>query len=433
MDRAFPPRDLTAAERLLRHGVTVLLDGWFSTRFRIEVRGLEHHTGAPATLVTANHRRDSDVPILTGALARRRGLRLRRPVPRFVAREDLFRRGFFAAYLSAWPTPLRAAFADVDLSPVLSALGAHPIFRPQEQNLRAVLEDVLEHLGDLPLEEVLRPEMLQRFEARAAHLRRALTVRDAFERRYRPLLLERQGLRRLRRATFAALKPYEQAVVATQLQVFVDILDRGGLLLLEPEGVLSRDGSFGRVRSGLHPLVNRPTREVRVLPVSLTYDFMTLRRPRVFLNVGPEITGLRGLSPAQTNDRVGRAIRALGTVTASQLASREMGHLQSKPGGSFTVRELADAIGEAAGRYAAAGLYVDPRLLEERRRGCRIDDYLGYLKKEGFVERFRNRYRVRDAAARSETSLDGLRGEMTYALNELNALAALLPSGACRP
>src|SRR5699024_8120414 len=85
----------------------VLLIGQFVVRrfFPCSVTGLEHYSATPATIVVSNHRRDADGPLLGAVLLRRQGLRLQPPLPHFVAREDLFEKGFLAHYLPRWPAP----------------------------------------------------------------------------------------------------------------------------------------------------------------------------------------------------------------------------------------------------------------------------------------------------------------------------------------
>lgn len=413
-------------QRLLGHGLAVIIDAFVRTRFRIEVRRPDRFSESPATLVASNHRRDADAPILATLLGRRRGLRYRGILPSFVARADLFRRGFLRDYLESWPEPLRERLSGLDLSPILAALGAHPMSRPFEQSLGHVLEDVLDALGDRPLEEVLRPRTLARFQAVAGPSAGPLRVSDVLSRPYRALLRRHRGFARLERSCFVSLLPYERAVIAAQLEVFVQLLDRGGVLLLEPEGVVSRSGGFGRFREGLYQLVNRPRADVRVLPVGITYDFMTTARPRVFVNFGPELTHLRGLSRDTLEHRVGRAIAAQTTVTASQLASRQLRELQARGGGDLTSKELSRRVGEEAGRYVAAGHHVDPRLLDPAWRGRRVLDWLAYLSADPrLVEGDGRRFAVHDGHDEVRPGLGEPAREVAYATNELEALTDL--------
>src|SRR5699024_331978 len=112
------------------------------------VSGREHYSAAPATLVVSNHRRDIDGPLLGAVLLRRRGLCPQPPLPHFIAREDLFEKGFLAHYLPRWPRPLRALLAHINLGSFLQRCGAHPLQRTHEQSLAQVLRELYAGDGD---------------------------------------------------------------------------------------------------------------------------------------------------------------------------------------------------------------------------------------------------------------------------------------------
>jgi 1-acyl-sn-glycerol-3-phosphate acyltransferase len=278
-----------------------LVRGWIRAQFHVEVHGLEHFTGSPSTLVVSNHRRDADGPIIGTGLLRWMDDMDTGAAPWFVAREDLFRRGFLRHYLTDWPSPVRALLGGLSLRPVLQMLHLCPIRRIRERTLGEVLEDIPTVLGDLSLAEVLRPCVLARFRRQTPSGSRLQRVSDALQPRYRSLLRQQYGLMKLTRACFRRLRPHEEAVIGRQLNRFVDLLEEGAVMLLEPEGAISVDGSLGRLRLGLHILLNRPRVPVRVLPVGIVYDFMTRERPWVFVHIGREIPDLGGLSRRETS------------------------------------------------------------------------------------------------------------------------------------
>jgi hypothetical protein len=87
------------------------------------------------TLVVSNHLRDCDVPVLTAALCRRRGLRMLNPLPFCAARGDLFRRGFVSDLLSTWPRPVTWVLGRVPLAGLFRVLRVQPIRRIREFTL----------------------------------------------------------------------------------------------------------------------------------------------------------------------------------------------------------------------------------------------------------------------------------------------------------
>jgi 1-acyl-sn-glycerol-3-phosphate acyltransferase len=391
---------------------------------RIEVSGLENYTRSPSTMVVMNHRRDTDGPIMAGVLLLRRGLALNGIMPYFVAREDLFRKGFLTEYLETWPNTARKLLWYLDLRPVLAALHVCPMRRIRERTLGEVLEDVLTQFDDQPLTEVLKPSWVQRFEDLApVSERNVLTLRNVLKKPYRSLLRQDYGLRKLNRRYFDAMKLYDSQIIESQLQRIVELLERGETVFLTPEGKVSADGHFDRFRAGLHLLVNRPRVPLRVLPMGITYDFMTTGRQSVFLNVGRELTDLQGLSRKEVDATVAKAIVTQLTVTASQLASQLLWSFRAN-GGRFSATELLERVGLEAQRCADAGVRVDPRLLNKRQLAKRIKQYLKYcVRKRMLVQTTRGAYHLQHELEKPFVFWSV--GVMDYINNELASHASL--------
>lgn len=404
----------------LASGLAVFFDVGIRRIYSINIQGLDHFSAAPSTLVVSNHRRDSDGPIIASVLFQRHGFHSRGVRPDFIAREDLFRRGFLGEYLEQWPTPVRICLASLNLGPLLTFMDAHPMRRVPERSLREVLEEVLELFGNLPLNEVLRPACIEQFEQIAQDDGKPLSVKDALSRRYRRLLRQRRGLYRLTLNRFRVLVSYERSVIASQLRELNERIDEGATLLLEPEGVVSVDGRFARLRGALHALLNQPQNEPRVLPVGITYDAMSGRRERIFVNVGPELTGLRGLSRRDTDARVSDAIRAQLTVTCSQIASQLLLATSNKGRDSVTDLELDSYVSRQATWYADHGYHVDRRLLTEEGRKARLSSYVASCLRQGILlpdgER---RYRLPQSQGDVQASLPASDEIIHYMNNEL--------------
>lgn len=402
------------------NGLAVLFDVGIRRIYSIRIQGLEHFSGAPSTLVVSNHRRDSDGPVIASVLFQRRRLHSHGVRADFIAREDLFSRGFLGEYLDQWPLPARFCLAAINLRPLLTFMDAHPMRRVPERSLREVLEEVLCLFGNLPLNEVLRPTCVSRFEEMSPEHRQPLCVTDALSQRYRHLLIQRHGLYRLTLNRFRALVPYERSIIESQLQQLTQRIDQGATLLLEPEGVVSVDGRFARLRGALHALLNRPQITPRVLPVGITYDAMSKGREQIFVNVGPELTGLRGLNRRETNARVSDAIRSQLTVTCSQIASQLLLAVRDSGGRSVTDVELDGYVLHQATWYASRGYHVDHRLLVENERKVRLSSYVASCLHQGILlpdgER---RYRLRNGQGSVQSSLPASEAIIHYMNNEL--------------
>jgi 1-acyl-sn-glycerol-3-phosphate acyltransferase len=378
-----PWRPATALQRLIGS----LLHLSIRTQYRVEVAGLAHFSGSPATLVVANHRRDTDVPMIATALGGRHGPVRREVLPHFVAREDLFRPGFLGHYLDTWPALLRTSLAAIPIDKIIHALQAHPMRRIPERSLREVLEDILRCEGDLAVHEVLRPAWIEKFHRLAPDRGGPLTVQECLDRRYAQLLRSDYGLARLSMARFRQRRQAEQAAIAGHLDCFIRLLEQGAVVQIEPEGRLSRDGRLGRMRSALYILLNAPQAEVRVLPVAVTYDAMTRSRPGAFVRFGAETFALRGLSQQETNRCMAALLARLMTLTASQLGCHFLRRLCHEAGGRMQVDDLDDYMRYQAQAFAAAGAPVDPRLLDAAQRRARVLDFLGYCQDSGLLVR----------------------------------------------
>lgn len=372
-------------KRHMASGFAALFDVGIRRIYSISIEGLEHFSGSPSTLVVSNHRRDSDGPIIASVLFQRHRLHSQGVRPDFIAREDLFRRGFLGEYLEHWPSPVRFCLAGINLGPLLTFMDAHPMRRVPERSLREVLEEVLELFGNLPLDEVLRPTCLVQFKRMAGDHKHPLRVKDVLSRRYRHLLLQRRGLYRLTLNRFRTLVPYERSVIESQLQALTHRINEGATLLLEPEGVVSVDGRFARLRGALHALLNRPQSTPRVLPVGITYDAMSEGRERIFVNIGPELTGLRGLTRRVSDARVSDAIRAQLTVTCSQIASQLLLEAGNNDRCSVTDHDLESYVSHQATWYASHGYHVDRRLLTVEGRKARLSGYVASCLRQGIL------------------------------------------------
>jgi 1-acyl-sn-glycerol-3-phosphate acyltransferase len=423
----------TAWRRFGAHAIATLLHYGVQFQYHIEVSGLEHFTCSPSTLVVANHRRDSDGPIIGTMLADRLRACGVQTAPCFVAREDLFHRGFLRDYLTSLPRFLRDRLSSTDLRPFLDAIHLYPMRRIRERSLGEVLEDIQKVFGDLPLEEVLRPIWLARVRALASPEALPLRVSTAFDGRYRALLQQNYGLTKLTWARFRALRPYEEKTIREQLLHFVKLLEQGAVVQLEPEGTTSSDGSFGRLRGGLHVLLNQPRVPIRVLPIGITYDFMTSGRQWAFVNLGPEILDLQGLNRRETTARVTEMMLARSTLTASQLASKWLLAVRERGGHYVTRTELEDHTRREAERLSAQGMHVDPRLLAPAARSQRIVEYLEYCRRaRTLLPRGRGRYLVPRGIETPAPTWTHPQSALKYVNNELLSLASLWPEVAGR-
>ena len=408
---------------ILRYGLLLVIDlalGWgrdihSSGRARID-------PGRPALLVT-NHRRDSDGPLVGSLLLHREGLRFRGPLPHFVAREDLFHRGFLRRYLTSWPGWARELLAPIGPGRLLRGLNVHPMRRFPEQTLGEVLADVRAECGDLPLTEVLRPGWVERFRALGPGAEGPLRVGEALGRRYRPLLDTPFGLRRLTLHGFRRIKPRQRRVVEGQVGEVVARLNDGSPVHLVPEGGVSPHGGRTRVREALHRFLAVSDPRTAVLPLGISHDDLTTGRPRAFLAVGEELSELEGVERREREERVIRAIRARTTVTVSQIAAARILELGSA-GSPVTPDGLEAHVRSEAERLGARGAPLDPLLTDPGARPARVTAFLRFGERHGLLRPEADGYRIL-AGRLAKPDPWRPEGRVPYAANEYAELLRL--------
>lgn len=373
--------------------------------FRVVVRGEEHLRHAPGALILSNHRRDSDGPIVDRVLMQRRGLTLGGVASYIVGREDMFRKGFLDTYLDSWPQPARALLGRICVGPMLRLFRVRPIRRIPEYSMAELLEDAHSVFGDVPLQEILRQDWTERFARHMGVGSDQLSVKQALGASGQ-LLYQRNAFRRLRRQALRKLMPFERQVIATQLQQFVDLLESGETVFLEPEGTLSPDGHFLRPRQALHYLLNMPRRRPHVLPVALSYDFMRPGKTRALVHVGAPRYDLNGLSRRDTDKAAGPVVLKHWTITLSHLTARYLLERGERRLTKDMQPNFARFLADFAKRCQTLGASLDPDLLDPPARAQRQAECLA------FWNRSRNRVKEDD---------------LKYLNNELEAVAALYP------
>src|SRR6185312_8032141 len=99
-------------------------------------------------------------------------------------------------------------------------------------------------------------------------------------------------------------------------------LQAGGSLLGSPEGQLSPDGKLKPINSALHRILRDTPPDTRIIPIYLTYDYMTTRRRIfIFIDIAPAIEDATTLAPEVLNAQLRRAWLCSARFTCTQLAS----------------------------------------------------------------------------------------------------------------
>jgi 1-acyl-sn-glycerol-3-phosphate acyltransferase len=295
----------------------VALGGTIATRTRFRVRNLTPPFRLPPrSLLLVTHRSDWDVPLTMNIYwPGRMWTRDQRLV--FVARDDMFLRGFVGGYPPALPLPARRALARVNVG---RGLLGHRLALPITNPSRALLADVALDDPALPLAS-LPEEAVDPLRRRAARLGRAQprTLADVHDGAYLDLLW-----RPYDRADLPGLHDFwgrRQARARRDLEALIAHVQDGGSLVLYPEGRPSPDGAVGPLQRGLAVLIRRASPDVLV-PGGLAYDPLGRGRTRAYLTLGePFAPPRRGVEGT-----VLRALRRTLPLTPGQLAAHAALH-----------------------------------------------------------------------------------------------------------
>lgn len=357
MRRAWRPA-LLSPESAIALGMTV----YVRSRFRLRCFDAERLSSARGTIVAVSHRSDDDVPVLAAALYTQwaRAVAQGRPWPTFVAREDLFLRGFLAGWQPGLPIHMRRALFRMRISSPLERLQCVPVREPLRMRLvELLLSDPDRELdGWLPAE--LERALLKR--ARALGRPQPRAGREVIDAAYADVLWEPVDRDQTHNADAAWRAHLDRAVA--DLRRIVEIVRRGDHLVIFPEGDTSPDGQIGPIRPGLGSLVRRGGARL-IQPVSIAYDPLVSGRPRAYVAVARalEITSRNG---AERGRAVTAALRAGTPLTPGQLAADA---LQRGLTATALLAEAEDYLMHAR----ASGRPVEPGLERRGRRQLLLD------------------------------------------------------------
>jgi len=349
---------------LLYDAVAVGMGAYTRTAFSVRTLRPEAFRAEPGTIIVSTHRRETDVPLLCPSMYRAGRLWAKRsPRISFVARHDMFQRGFFAGFPSGLHPRLRRALWGIDIGGYLPDVQVHPI----RSAASVTLAEVFDAVPEASLDELLSDDVASPFRARALRLglRRPERAADVLVGDYADLLW-----RSFTRETLAGPGLEEvwrlQAARATEdFRRLVGLVRDGAVLVVFPEGKPSPDGSIGPLRSGLGALVRR-SRPRWIQPVGLAYDPLTRGRPRAYVSF---------LAPVPAPDEdVEEAIlgllRLATPLTLGQVVARRLVR------GPVSARELEQEVERELVAARAEGRNADPALAEPGTRRRRVADAL---------------------------------------------------------
>jgi len=326
-------------------------DLWIGLCYDREVVMPGNFALAPGSLIASNHQRDADGPMLGNILARRRGLRFEGKPPFYATREDLFRPGILSRLTVHWPAPLSALLGRISLAWFFPLGRTEPMRRVREFTLGETLRALLDAgLGESDCSALLNARGQRELSATRGKLADCLA-------RAKPAVLERWwGLRRLKVSALQAIAPAFRSAVEMQLAHFARRLDRGCCVYFSPEGTISMDGHFCRVREGLFRLVHLTAEPAWIQPMGLGYDTLGPGRSRVVVRIGERFRADTSLDRRAFDATLRGTILRLVPVTPSHLLGRWLVHGPR----AFTPGDLAGWIERCHAALQTAHPSLDP-------------------------------------------------------------------------
>ncbi|HEX7382371.1 MAG TPA: hypothetical protein VF265_09495 [Nevskiaceae bacterium] len=304
------------------------------------------------TLIASNHQREVDGPLMGSVLVARHGMRFAHPLPYFAARDDLFRPGILSRLEVHWPRAIDALLSRVSLAWFFPLGRTEPMLRVREFTLRDTLQALIAvGMGATACGALLNARGLRALGG----LDSALSIRALM--RYRDIPFEGWwGLRRLTLATFNRLAPLFRNAVEGQLQLFAQRLNNGHSVYFAPEGSISYDGRFGRIRAGSFRLVHMARTPPWIQPAGFGYDVFVPGRSRFVVRLGERFRADRRLSRRDFDAQLRERILALAPITPSHLLACFLSHGPRR----FSERDLCHWLSAAVAELEAQRRSLDP-------------------------------------------------------------------------
>jgi hypothetical protein len=303
-------------------------------------------------------------------------------------RADAFTRGFLARVVRR-PRWFVWLLRPVTVRPVLHRLGIMPLqdlhLRPAEEWLRDARQGLSDPVAGDAVASSLLEELAAAGRTTLADVR-GQRVSRLLRWRYHAALVRYHGPEAL---IGEARRFAERRVVERARQYLEDIsawMRSGGSVYSAPEGKLSPDGRISPIKSGFHRVLHAASDQARVVPIVITYDFMSTGRSRLFIDLAPALEGVAAMPRGELDQRLRTAWLRAARFTCTQLATSFV-VAASHDHPQFTEVELAMAVMAQARELAAEKRHVDRRLVTRRGARRRVRRYLAFAERTGAVAR----------------------------------------------
>ena len=371
----------------------------------VEVHGLQNDSGVRPAYFAMCHRRDLDPMVEIPVVLGHRGWRALVGNVRFAMRSDAFSRGFIARIVMQ-PRWFARFVRVIPLEAILRGLGVFPLENVSMRPAEVWIRDAITVAGDVGVEDALTPAFLRQVVERndKGNGQVDRSVDRAVDRavdgpvkgqrlshllswRYQQPLQDWQSVDIFLEPLRGQMKHFVLAKMRQELANIATYVQRGGSLWGAPEGGISPDGNVGTVTAAAHRFVRDCPPTMCIVPISISYDFMTNRRSRIFLDVAPTIEHASVLARPALDEQLHHAWLWHIHFTCTLLASGFL--VQASRTGSlvFTLDDITRSVEQQGTILAKAGRLVDTRLLRPRTVRKLVTGYLRYAERRSIIRK----------------------------------------------
>ena len=364
---------------------------WVAVRllYDVEFHGLEHVKGKRPSYFAMAHKRDMDPMVEIPSVLARQGWRAMADDVYFAMRSDAFAPGFLGQVVM-YPRWFSRALRLLSLGSVLRFLGIRPLEDLHQRPAEMWIQDFIRAEGDMLAGDVLAPAFLQQLADTTGENIDSLSrqrLSHLLSWRYQAALQEFYSIDILQQQKHWHTKSTILSQLKQELTELRNWLARGRSIWGAPEGQLSPKGSNGRITAILHRLLRPGSASTSIVPITIVYDFMTVKRARIFVDIAPSIL-YDPQSPAQEiNEQLRRTWLMSARFTCTQLASGFVVRMSKAAAPFFTLSDLVAAIEQEAARLAETGRHVDQRLLDHQSARKRAAAFMQYAERRKLVSR----------------------------------------------
>jgi hypothetical protein len=408
---------------------------WIAIRltFTVEFHGLEHIRGKRPVYIAMAHKRDIDPIVELPTILTRQGWRALADDVLFAMRGDFLSPGFLARIVMR-PRWFSWALRPLALEGILRLIGIRPLDSLQLRVAEEWVREFLQKEGDLPVDELFTPAFLEQIAQQSGVKYEAVItakLSDLLAWRYHDALQHMCTTNIFLEKKRLQAKRIIHKKVTQELTELQNWFTNGGSIWGAPEGQLSAIGKLGPFTSALPRLLSCRTEKTYIIPTFIIYDFMTVKRVHIFVDVAPTIV----YDPAQIlqfqdiHAQLRSIWLASARFTCTQLAAGFLVNMSRTAVPTFTLDDLTKAIEQEAARLTTLGRNVDARLLYHHKARELATNFLQYALLHGYV--LRREDELYEATVKDLTmplqpgSVGYAQYPLAYAWNELQEMLSI--------